>query len=219
MEKLESPIPRGSRLALKEFVESIIEDPRDISRLEQLQSERPPRTSSVLDRDKHIPGSLEWQYKDVVEAPTPGYLERRAIEVRIECAIRAALTGPDFVASGRRPDSFERIFIDAREWRTLPIDLACWTVGSGKRLLTDVLVEPTPSTSDDERLYEFVLTILSKLQLGDITKPSVETLAKALEPYEVTPAMFDRAWERATKIIKDQTGMDWAKKGRRPSRR
>lgn len=207
----------GHKLELSQFTSELVGDPAMIARLVEIWDVAAPQSKSVIDKESHVLDTLHWDRKTITDQPTPEFVERKLLWERVEPVIRDALGSSEFVSSGRFPDRFERTDIDRRMWKSISIDLKRNEIGSPDRRLVDVTVQRA-SISEDEALFDFVVASLSKLQKGDVTKPTLFTLAQVLENYEVTKAMFDRAWERAVLQIKNETGVDWSSRGRRHSR-
>lgn len=193
-----------------------VSDRNSIERLEQLQNELRPKKARALDREAHEEGSLVWPLKTVSQPPSLGFLERESVERNIVAGIKAKLAGGDFLASGQRPDGFERIHVEPSEWQSFKINFRNWSVGFGSRVLMNVLIGAPEKINVDDRLHEFVSVVLAKCAPGEkIVKGTVEKLAMALEEYEITEKMFLRAWEKAVSDLPQDQADRWKKGGRR----
>ena len=208
----------GDRLSLEDFVVKFLLSPEEheaLKRLADASGERKWVRRKLEGKNAEL---RLFPFVDELEPHSDKFLEQQALHELIATRIRAEMTSGLYVGSGRPPSGYERIELEVDDWKSAVISVRDWTIGSGRRLLTDILLEPSVRPSNDALLVENILNCLSSLNPSSSTKSDIRELVTTQSAFTISDHMFGRAWERALEQLPATESEKWTAKGRKKNR-
>ncbi|QPC98173.1 hypothetical protein [Qipengyuania soli] len=211
-------LPLGDKLSLEEFVAKFLlshEENKDLERLAEASGDRKWVRRKLVGKNAEL---RLFPYVDELGPHSDEFLEQQALHQLIVKRIRAKMTSGLYSGSGRPPSGYERIELEDQDWESAVISITDWTIGSGRRLLTDILIEASGRPSNDGLLAQTILDCLSSLNPSSNSKSDIRELVTTQSTFTISDHMFGRAWERALEQLPPIEGEKWTAKGRKKNR-
>ncbi|MXO63848.1 hypothetical protein [Qipengyuania oceanensis] len=208
----------GDKLSLEEFVAKFLlsdEENKDLERLAKVSEDR--KWVKRESEGKNFKLRL-FPYHWEPGPQSDEFLEQQALHELIEKRIREVMTSGLYSGSGRPPSGYERKELENKDWESAVISIKNWTIGSGQRLLTDILIQASGRPSNDALLAENILDCMESLNPPSTSKSDIRELVTTQSTFTISGPMFDRAWERALEQLPPSEREKWTKRGRKKNR-